>query len=200
MITKMIIFILKYNNILKLKNTNIIRGYRLHDNLYFISRRKNAEEIVRIRRHDDSRKTPSDKPLSAPEQKLTRPRDTQLLGPGTPQEAQLNKQDESGALMAARSYPVLRAAVQPGDHTVQVKLSYRGEKGGLFSYMAAFHADVKSSDTFVATEGKLVRVHIAAREVGGFFSPLEKRLGLVFDAKTEALQGAATPKADGATP
>ncbi len=113
---------------------------------------------------------------------------------------QLNKQDESGALMAARSYPVLRAAVQPGDHTVQVKLSYRGEKGGLFSYMAAFHADVKSSDTFVATEGKLVRVHIAAREVGGFFSPLEKRLGLVFDAKTEALQGAATPKADGATP
>jgi hypothetical protein len=113
---------------------------------------------------------------------------------------QLNKQDENGALMASRTYPVLRAAVQPGDHTVQVKLSYRGEKGGLFSYMSAFRADVKGSHTFAASEGKVVRLKVMASERGGFFSALEQRLGLEWPETSDKLQSEALTKAEGATP
>jgi hypothetical protein len=118
---------------------------------------------------------------------------------------QLNKQDENGGLMVSRSYPVLRAAVQPGDHTVQVKLSYRGSKGGLFSYMSAFRADVKGSHTFATSEGKSVRLKILASERGGFFAPLEssganQRLGLEWPETSEKLQSEAPAKAEGTNP
>ncbi len=111
---------------------------------------------------------------------------------------QLNKQDENGGLMVSRTYPVLRAAVQPGDHTVQVKLSYRGAKGGLLTYMQAFRADVKGSHTFATSEGKVVRLKIQASERGGFFAPLEQRLGLEWPETNEKLQTEA--KAEGANP
>jgi hypothetical protein len=113
---------------------------------------------------------------------------------------QLNKQDENGGLMVSRSYPVLRAAVQPGDHTVQVKLSYRGAKGGLFSYMSAFRADVKGSHTFATSEGKNVRLKILASERGGFFAPLEQRLGLEWPETSDKLQSDAPAKAEGTSP
>jgi hypothetical protein len=111
---------------------------------------------------------------------------------------QLNKQDEGGGLMVSRSYPVLRAAVQPGDHTVQVKLAYRGAKGGILTYMQSFRADVKGSHTFATSEGKVVRLKVLATERGGFFAPLEQRLGLEWPESSEKLQVEA--KAEGANP
>jgi hypothetical protein len=111
---------------------------------------------------------------------------------------QLNKQDENGGLMVSRSYPVLRAAVQPGDHTVQVKLAYRGAKGGILTYMQSFRADVKGSHTFATSEGKVVRLKVLASERGGFFAPLEQRLGLEWPESSEKLQG--DVKAEGANP
>ena len=113
---------------------------------------------------------------------------------------QFNKQDENGALMATRSVPVLRAAVQPGDHTVQVKLAYRGSKGGLFSYMSAFRADVKGSHSFATSEGKVVRLKILATEHGGFFAPLDQRLGLEWPETNEKLQAEAPVKSEGLAP
>ncbi len=113
---------------------------------------------------------------------------------------QLSKADETGGLMTTRNYPVLKSAVQPGDHTVQVKLAYRGASSGLFSYMAAFRIDVKRSGTFQTGEGQLTRVRVHAVEQGGIFAALEQRPAVDIEAKSEKLQNESSAKGERTTP
>ena len=47
----------------------------------------------------------------------------------------------------------------PGDHTIQVALTFQGNGYGVFSYLRGYKFEVKSSHSFTAVEGKALDRH-----------------------------------------
>ncbi len=97
----------------------------------------------------------------------------------------------------------------PGDHTIQVALSFQGNGYGVFSYLRGYKFDVKSSHAFTAIEGKTLTVTATAYEKGGVTTPLEQRPTIEWQEKLQPLTGgalaapapgAATPAAGGGGP
>ena len=90
-------------------------------------------------------------------------------------QAQYNKQDDSGALADQKEIPIYTGSVPPGDHTIQVALTFQGNGYGVFSYLRGYKFEVKSSHAFTAVEGKVLEVVATAFEKGGVTTPLEQR-------------------------
>lgn len=88
---------------------------------------------------------------------------------------QYNKQDDSGALADQKDIPIYTGSVPPGDHTIQVALTFQGNGYGVFSYLRGYKFEVKSSHSFTAVEGKALTVTATAFEKGGVTTPLEQR-------------------------
>jgi hypothetical protein len=90
-------------------------------------------------------------------------------------QVQYNKQDDSGALADQREIPIYTGSVPPGDHTINVALTFQGNGYGVFSYLRGYKFEVKSSHSFTAVEGKALQVTATAYEEGGVTTPLESR-------------------------
>jgi len=90
-------------------------------------------------------------------------------------QVQYNKQDDSGALADQKEIPIYTGSVPPGDHTIQVALTFQGNGYGVFSYLRGYKFEVKSSHSFTAVEGKALTVTATAFEKGGVTTPLEQR-------------------------
>jgi hypothetical protein len=90
-------------------------------------------------------------------------------------QVQYNKQDDSGALADQKEIPIYTGSVPPGDHTIQVALTFQGNGYGVFSYLRGYKFEVKSSHSFTAVEGKALTVVATAFEKGGVTTPLEQR-------------------------
>ncbi|HEX3771621.1 MAG TPA: hypothetical protein VHV30_12175 [Polyangiaceae bacterium] len=90
-------------------------------------------------------------------------------------QVQYNRQDETGALSDQKSIPIYTGNMPPGDHTIQVALTFQGNGYGVFSYMKGIKFEVKSSHAFTAVEGKALTVTATAYEKGGVTTPLEQR-------------------------
>jgi hypothetical protein len=90
-------------------------------------------------------------------------------------QAQYNKQDDTGALADQKEIPIYTGSVPPGDHTIQVALTFQGNGYGVFSYLRGYKFEVKSSHAFTAVEGKVLEVVATAFEKGGVTVPLEQR-------------------------
>jgi hypothetical protein len=90
-------------------------------------------------------------------------------------QVQYNKQDDSGALADQKEIPIYTGSVPPGDHTIQVALTFQGNGYGVFSYLRGYKFEVKSSHAFTAVEGKVLEVIATAFEKGGVTTPLEQR-------------------------
>ncbi len=88
---------------------------------------------------------------------------------------QYNRQDESGALADQKTIPIFSGSVPPGDHTVQVLLSFQGNGYGVFTYLKGYHFEVKSSHSFTSVEGRTLTLTATALEKGGVTTPLEQR-------------------------
>ena len=80
---------------------------------------------------------------------------------------QYNRQDETGALADQKNIPIFSGSVPPGDHTVQVLLSFQGNGYGVFTYLKGYHFEVKSSHSFTAVEGRTLTLTATALEKGG---------------------------------
>jgi hypothetical protein len=100
---------------------------------------------------------------------------------------QYNRSDESGALADQKSIPVFSGSVPPGDHTLQVVLSFQGNGYGVFSYLRSYHWDLKSSHSFTAVEGKTLTLTATALEKGGVTTPLDQRPSVEWKEKVQAL-------------
>jgi hypothetical protein len=111
---------------------------------------------------------------------------------------QYNRQDESGALADQKSIPVFSGSIPPGDHTIQVALTFKGNGFGVFSYLNGYHWDVKSSHSFTALEGKTLTVTATAFEKGGVTTPLDQRPAMEWREKLQALTVGATSSSGGA--
>jgi hypothetical protein len=90
-------------------------------------------------------------------------------------QVQYNKQDDSGALADQKEIPIYTGSVPPGDHTIQVALTFQGNGYGVFSYLRGYKFKVTSSHAFKAVEGKVLEVIATAFEKGGVTTPLEDR-------------------------
>jgi hypothetical protein len=105
---------------------------------------------------------------------------------------QYNRQDETGALADQKEIPIFSGSVPPGDHTVQVVLSFQGNGYGVFTYLRGYKFEVKSSHAFTAVEGKTLTLSATALEKGGVTTPLEQRPAIEWGEKVQAI-GAGTP-------
>jgi hypothetical protein len=90
-------------------------------------------------------------------------------------QVQYNRQDDTGALSEQRDIPIYTGTMPPGDHTIQVALTFQGNGYGVFSYLRGYKFEVKSSHSFTAVEGKALTVTATAFEKGGVTTPLEQR-------------------------
>ena len=80
-----------------------------------------------------------------------------------------------GALADQKDIPIFSGSMPPGDHTIQVALTFQGNGYGVFSYLRGYKFEVKSSHSFTAVEGKTLTVTATAFEKGGVTTPLEQR-------------------------
>lgn len=116
---------------------------------------------------------------------------------------QYNKQDETGQLADQKEIPIFSGSVPPGDHTVQVSLTFQGNGYGVFTYLRGYRFQVRDAHSFTAVEGKTLSVIATAFEKGGVTTPLEQRPSVGWQEKVAGITsgappagGAAAPKAD----
>jgi hypothetical protein len=100
---------------------------------------------------------------------------------------QYNRQDDSGALSDQKDIPIYSGSMPPGDHTIQLVLTFQGNGYGVFSYLRGYKFEVKSSHAFTATEGKTLIVTATAYEKGGVTTPLEERPTIQWQEKIQPL-------------
>jgi hypothetical protein len=112
-------------------------------------------------------------------------------------QVQYNRQDDSGALADQKSIPIYTGTLPPGDHTIQVALTFQGNGYGVFSYLRGYKFEVKSSHAFTSVEGKQLAVTATAFEKGGVTTPLEQRPTIEWHEKVQPLGAppTATPPA-----
>jgi hypothetical protein len=100
---------------------------------------------------------------------------------------QYNRQDDSGALGDQKTIPIYSGSMPPGDHTIQLALTFQGNGFGVFSYLRGYKFEVKSSHAFTATEGKALTVTATAYEKGGATTPLDERPTIQWQEKIQGL-------------
>jgi hypothetical protein len=100
---------------------------------------------------------------------------------------QYNRQDDSGALGEQKLIPVYSGSMPPGDHILNVVLTFQGNGFGVFSYLRGYKFEVKASHAFTALEGKSLVVSAIAYEKGDITTPLEQRPQIQFQEKVTAL-------------
>ncbi|HLK40636.1 MAG TPA: hypothetical protein VKU41_27980 [Polyangiaceae bacterium] len=108
---------------------------------------------------------------------------------------QYNRTDDSGALADQKEIPIYTGSVPPGDHTIQVALTFQGNGYGVFSYLRGYKFDVKSSHSFTAIEGKALTITATAFEKGGVTTPLEQRPTMEWQEKVQPLSAGSTTSA-----
>jgi hypothetical protein len=113
-------------------------------------------------------------------------------------QVQYNRADEGGALADQKDIPIYSGSVPPGDHTIQVALTFQGNGYGVFSYLRGYKFEVKSSHAFTAVEGKTITIRATSFEKGGVTTPLEQRPTIEWQEKLQPLAGGAAVAAPAA--
>ena len=113
-------------------------------------------------------------------------------------QVQYNRADDGGALADQKEIPIYSGSVPPGDHTIQVALTFQGNGYGVFSYLRGYKFEVKSSHAFTAVEGKTITITATSFEKGGVTTPLEQRPTIEWQEKLQPLAGGAAVAAPAA--
>ena len=113
-------------------------------------------------------------------------------------QVQYNRADEGGALADQKDIPIYSGSVPPGDHTIQVALTFQGNGYGVFSYLRGYKFEVKSSHAFTAVEGKTITITATSFEKGGVTTPLEQRPTIEWQEKLQPIAGGAAVAAPAA--
>ncbi len=107
--------------------------------------------------------------------------------------------DQDGSLDEQEEVEILSGPIVPGNHSLSVVMVYRGNGYGIFTYLRGYVFNLRSSHTFHAEEGKLVRVKAVGYEKGGMTTDLKDRPDIRFDTEfVDATRGAraADPASD----
>ena len=106
--------------------------------------------------------------------------------------------DAADTLYKTKSFDILSAPINPGSHTLDVAVVYRGHGYGVFKYLTKYTYERKASQTFVVEEGKATRVEISGYEKGNATTPLDKRPAIEF--KVSSTMAALPPGEIGSVP
>ncbi len=90
--------------------------------------------------------------------------------------------NKNGVLDNQREFEIFNGNLLPGNHMVSVELVYRGD-GGFFSYVDGYRFKIKSSYTFYASKGRIVRVAVIGHERGGVTTSLEDKPYVSYDVE-----------------
>jgi nucleoid-associated protein YgaU len=114
-------------------------------------------------------------------------------------QVQYSRADETGALSDQKEIPIYTGNLPPGDHTIQLELTFQGNGYGVFSYLKGYKFGVKSGHAFTVGEGKALVVTALAYEKGGATTPLEQRPTIEWREKTAPLGSVPAPAAAAAS-
>lgn len=92
------------------------------------------------------------------------------------------KADESGALSEKKSFEVFNGSIVPGDHTVSVRMEFRGDGYGIFSYLNGYSFNIRASHTFTAAEGRQLMLTVRSYEKGNVTTDFEQRPAVKFES------------------
>jgi ferric-dicitrate binding protein FerR (iron transport regulator) len=85
------------------------------------------------------------------------------------------RDDEAGSLDRQRRLQVASFPAEPGEHTLEVRMVFRGnDRIGLFPYFKGYKFDARSSHSFRVAPGRRTTVVVTAFEKGGLATPLEE--------------------------
>ena len=101
--------------------------------------------------------------------------------------------DQDGDLDGKEEIEILNGPIVPGNHTLSVVMTYRGNGFGIFSYLKGYVFNLRSSHTFRADEGKLVEVKAIGYEKGGITTDLKDRPDIRFEDRLSDVRTAAAP-------
>ncbi|MGH7270870.1 MAG: hypothetical protein ACREJ3_10615 [Polyangiaceae bacterium] len=108
-------------------------------------------------------------------------------------QVQYSREDDSGALADQKLIPIYTGNLPPGDHTIQVDLTFQGNGYGVFSYLRGYKFEVKAGHPFTVGEGKALVLTALAYEKGGVTTPLDQRPTIQWREKVQALSASSAP-------
>ncbi|QSQ19410.1 dihydrolipoamide acetyltransferase [Pyxidicoccus parkwayensis] len=106
--------------------------------------------------------------------------------------------DTEGDLGKRHEFEIFNGRIVPGQHQIAVRLVYRGNGYGVFSYLEGYKFKVQSSYTFNAEPGKLSTVRVVGFEQGGMTTDLKDRPAVRYDIDVSKDPGRKVTPTDGA--
>jgi hypothetical protein len=103
--------------------------------------------------------------------------------------------NENGELDKPEGFEIFNGRILPGEHQVSVRLQYRGNGYGVFSYLDGYKFKVQSSYTFSADAGKRTALTVVGFEKGGFTTDLKDRPAVRYDIEVSREPGKASAPA-----
>jgi hypothetical protein len=107
------------------------------------------------------------------------------------------KVDAAGDLDKREEFEIFNGRIVPGQHQVAVRLVYRGNGYGVFSYLEGYKFKVQSSYTFNAEATKITTVRVVGFEKGGLTTDLKDRPTVRYDIEVSRDAGPAKSSENG---
>lgn len=102
--------------------------------------------------------------------------------------------DTTGDLNKQEEFEVFNGRIVPGNHTLNVRMVYRGSGFGIFSYLEGYKFKLQSNQTFNAEAGKVTEVKVVGFEKGGITADIKDKPGIRYDiTTTKDARGGTTP-------
>jgi|GEM_PF-6875675 len=76
---------------------------------------------------------------------------------------------------------IYNGSMMPGNHQLVVFIIYRGDGGGVFTYMNSYKFKVKSGYLFNAEEGRQINIRVTGYEKGGITTQLKDKPAVKYD-------------------
>src|SRR5688572_4926434 len=106
------------------------------------------------------------------------------------------KVNDDGDLDKLEEFEIFNGRIVPGQHQVAVRLVYRGNGYGVFSYLEGYKFKVQSSYTFNAEAGKVTTVRVVGFEKGGLTTDLKDRPTVRYDIESSRDTGKTRPASE----
>ncbi len=90
--------------------------------------------------------------------------------------------NRDGSLDDQKSIPIFNGILPSGDHILGVEMTFRGD-GTLFSYIDGYQFKVRSTHSFVAAKGRILRIRAIGFERGGMTTRLDQKPFVRFETQ-----------------
>jgi hypothetical protein len=94
------------------------------------------------------------------------------------------KVDVNGDLDKREEFEIFDGRIVPGQHSVVVRMVYRGHGFGVFSYLEGYKIKITSSQTFNAEGGKVTTLKIIGADKGGLTTDFKDRAYIKYETET----------------